>query len=119
MVGKHRLTPYSTDCLLDAEGQNKLAAKAFLPKHWDIRWQAAETVHHRSASKHLIDVIGNIALYHRVGNSLAEDVLHIVKKLAVSILLKTSFNDEKTLGIWLKSKSVVPRKYKPVLIHAT
>lgn len=98
-VGIHRNLLYQNECLLHTGAQRNLIAKDFLSEQWTAHRQAAENVHLRSASKDAVDVSEKINLHVHVGDSLPEEIFHIVDKLAVNILPATSFIDENILGI--------------------
>lgn len=90
-VGLHSQNPYPIECLMDTGAQPNSISKYAFPEHWTVRREAAGNVHLRSAFKDSIAIIGKIDLHVRIGDSLTEGTFRIVDKLALNILLGTSF----------------------------
>lgn len=94
-------------------------AKGFLHGHWTVHRLAAGIVHLGSAYKVLNGVIGQISLHSYIRDFLTQNTHHIVGKLAVDILLGTSFADKNILVILRQSKKVVPINSRPTTIPAS
>lgn len=96
----------------------KFHSKSILAWALDCLLTGRENVHLFSASKDSIDVIGKFNLHVRIVDSLTKATFHILDKLAVNILLVTSFINDDILGKLRQSKKLVPCKSKPVSILA-
>lgn len=102
---------------MNKEAQPNFIAKALLPERLTAHRQAAGNVHPRSASRDSIDVIQEISLHVRIGDSIMQATFHIMDKLAVNILLRTSLIDENIHDILQRAKTWVPRSSKLVSIQ--
>lgn len=111
-INGHKLD--AIECRLDIGAQRNLTAKDFTEKNRAVYRQAAGKVHLGSISKSLMNIIWKCVSRIHIGKFLRKAALEIADKLAVNILLETSFIYENIFAIIAQSKSVIPCNCKPV-----
>ena len=115
-VGTSETDAKEVTAILDTGAGPNLASKELLERSWLPRIRPTTDPGLTAATRQRIHVDGKILLTVRLGDLTARVYFGIVERLAVPLLLGTSFIDRFIDGVFPRTRQVVPIHSRPVAI---